>query len=125
MIHLAEYGLIFSLLAFLAVHLMVLFRVLPYSIVWGGRIKSDGEMLQKQSFAVAMTLFFTWVSLEKIASLSGLFSEQVLTVILWLMVAFFALGTFGNLFSKSKVEKYLFTTLSLVLVVSSLVLLLQ
>jgi hypothetical protein len=50
------------------------------------------------------------------------FSKLTMKIILWIMTIFFAFNTFGNILSKNKLEKRLFTPIAILLTVFSLVL---
>lgn len=117
---LAPIGATTILLVFLSIHFCVLFKLLPYSIVWGGRINSQKEMYPKQVISIAMTCTFLWIIIEKTRIVKGILSESALNILIWLMIVVFIFGTLGNLFSKNPVEKYLFSTLSILLTICCL-----
>lgn len=117
MIQVAQYGSIIMLSAVLIFHFLVLFKIIPYSIVWGGRLKSDKQMYRFEVVSIFTNLFF----LAVVAAYSGiLFSDipaSIITILLWIMAALFALNTFGNLLSKNKWEKIIFTPMTLILTI--------
>ncbi|MEO1713894.1 MAG: hypothetical protein AAFU60_11240 [Bacteroidota bacterium] len=121
----AKIGLIGGLSLLLIIHSLVLVRLLPFSIVWGGTLQSAREMYPKQGLALGMTSLFLWVALESTLSWPGWLPAEALPWLLWLMVGLFSLSTLGNILSKSPVEKYLFSVLSILMVTCCLILLLN
>lgn len=43
MINIAQVGLLILLSMFLVLHFIILIKLIPYNLVWGGRLKSDKE----------------------------------------------------------------------------------
>lgn len=125
MVELAGIGLIGCLLVLLIIHSLVLARLLPFTIVWGGSLQSAQEMYPKQSLALGMTVLFLWVALESTLSWPGWLPAEAIPWLLWLMVGLFSLSTLGNILSKSPIEKYLFSFLSILMVTCCLILLLS
>lgn len=100
-------------------HLLVIFRVIPFEIVWGGRLKDSSQMLLFETVSVTINL----IMLVTVAIYSGFLkvkiNRAVLKTILWIMVALFFLNTVGNLFSNNEIEKIVFTPLTLFLSIFS------
>jgi len=96
-------------------HVFILLKIIPYKIVWGGRLKSNADMYKFESVSLALNIIFIIVVLFKVNYLILPFHEIILTVALWVMVALFLLNTVGNLLSKNKLEKIIFTPITLVL----------
>jgi hypothetical protein len=97
-----------------AFHISVLIGVVPYTIVWAGKLKSLEEMYVFESISIAINLFLMAVILQRFRFLRPLVNDGVLDFILWLFVLLFSLNTIGNLFSKSIIELILGITLTLV-----------
>ncbi len=98
-------------------HFLILLKVIPYEITWGGRLKNDTEMYTFETLSIAINLFFVYVLLQKGAYVKAVFGERALSIILWVFFAIFALNTIGNLFAKTTFEKS-FTLVTLVNAVS-------
>jgi hypothetical protein len=96
-------------------HLLVLVGVVPYSIVWGGRINSTTELVIFEIFSISVMVIVIAVIANKGGYLSSnsLWLKQLSTLLLWLLVILFALNTIGNLFAKSLFETIVFTPLTL------------
>ena len=102
----------FCLLA-ITFHLLILVKVIPYAITWGGKLKSDNEMYVFEILSITVNSFFLYVLLQKGNYVKTVFSEKTLSVILWIFFAIFTLNTIGNLFAKTTFEKS-FTIITLI-----------
>ena len=125
MIHIAQYGLIIILSAVLVFHFLVLLKVIPYKIVWGGRLKSDTQMYRFEVVSIFTNLIFLAIVFAYSGILLSDISPNIISILLWIMAALFALNTLGNLMSKNKLEKIIFTPLTLLLFVFCVILALQ
>lgn len=122
MINFAQYGLLIVLSLFLILHICVLLKFIPYNIVWGGRLKSDTEMYRFEAISILMNLFFLFVILVQSGFLVIGFPKIIMTVLLWAMTILFLFNTFGNIMSKNKIEQRLFTPITIILTIFSLIL---
>ncbi len=86
-------------------HACILIQLIPFTITWGGRLESSEEMYRFETMSIVVNLFFAWVLLMKGKYVSFSFSERKTTIILWIYVGVFILGTIGNFFAKSYFEK--------------------
>ncbi|MDR6569558.1 MULTISPECIES: hypothetical protein [Chitinophaga] len=111
---------IFSLL--ILFHLLIIAKVLPYSIVWGGRLKSPMEMYRLEAISVLVNVFFLLVVLGKRKILKLPANSKVLSLALWLMCLLFFVNTLGNLISTNKWEQLIFTPMTCILAVCSAIL---
>lgn len=93
-------------------HLLILVRVIPFDITWGGRLKNVEEMYVFETISIFINSFFIFVLLQKGEYIRYFFGKKVVTNILWIFFAIFVLNTIGNVFAKSNFEK-LFTILTL------------
>jgi hypothetical protein len=122
MINFAQYGLLIILSLFLILHICVLLKFIPYNIVWGGRLKSDIEMYRFEAISILINLFFLFVILVQSGFLVIGFPKIIMTVLLWAMTILFLFNTFGNIMSKNKIEQRLFTPITIILTIFSLIL---
>jgi hypothetical protein len=122
MINFAQYGLLIVLSLFLILHICVLLKFIPYNIVWGGRLKSDTEMYRFEAISILMNLFFLFVISVQSGFLVIGFPKIIMTVLLWAMTIMFLFNTFGNIMSKNKIEQRLFTPITIILTIFSLIL---
>ncbi len=96
--------------------------VLPISIVWGGRQKVLTPALRIASFAAVLILGLFAYLIRYRAGLVG--SPPIPTVVsigAWVVTAYMALNTVGNLAGTSKTEKFLFGSMTLVLMITCLI----
>ena len=112
---LAAYSVIIILSLVVLFHLLVVVGVIPYHIVWGGRLKDKAELFQFEMVSIGANLLMLLVILIKAKILKVALPPKLLTITLWLMFALFILNTLGNLLSVNEWEKILFTPLTLIL----------
>ena len=122
MINIAQYGLIIILPAVLVFHFLVLLKVIPYKIVWGGRLKSDTQMYRFEVVSIFTNLIFLAIVFAYSGILLSDISPNIISILLWIMAALFSLNTLGNLMSKNKWEKIIFTPLTFILFIFCLIL---
>lgn len=97
-------GICLSVLVF---HLLILVKIIPYEITWGGKIESDTEMYVFEILSIIINSFFLYVLLQRGNYVKSVFGEKTLSIILWIFFAIFVLNTVGNLFAETAVEKSL------------------
>lgn len=103
------------LILILCFHGLVFSGIIPYSIVWAGKLNSVEEMKLFESVSIGINALLLLVFLLKKYLKKNQLIISVLNFIIWLFVILFALNTIGNLFSKSRVELLLFTPLTFIL----------
>ncbi|MFN3996187.1 hypothetical protein [Algoriphagus sp.] len=89
----------------LALHLLILLKIIPYELTWGGKLKNDSEMYVFEFFSITVNSFLLYVLLQKGNFVKRVFGPKTLTVILWVFFGIFVLNTFGNLFAETTFEK--------------------
>ncbi|HEY0355353.1 MAG TPA: hypothetical protein VGC29_04065, partial [Flavisolibacter sp.] len=106
----------------LVLHCSILLKIVPYQMVWGGRLKSDQEMYRFEfiSIIINMVLLFFIIIYSNLLDIG--MPGQVSRIILWFMTIVFVLNTFGNAVSKNKWEQRLFTPLTILMALFSFVL---
>lgn len=122
LIHIAQLGLLILLSLFLLLHFAILVKIIPYKLVWGGRLKSDQDMYRFEIFSIVMNALFIFVILEQTGILPVDLPKRVITYALWLMAGLFLLNTLGNAVSKNKLEQRLFTPITVALAIFSVIL---
>lgn len=122
MISTAQFGILILLFLFLLLHFLMLLKIIPYNLVWGGRLKTDKEMYRFEIFSILINSLFIIVVLMKANFLSIGIERKIITYALWLMTGLFLLNTLGNALSKNKLEQRLFTPLTILLAIFSLIL---
>ena len=92
--------------AVLIFHFLILLKIIPYDIAWGGRLQSDQEMYTFESFSIIIILFFIYVLAQKGNFVRAVFSNKTLSVILWIFFGLFVLNTIGNILAQTTFEKW-------------------
>lgn len=95
-------------------HILVLIQIIPYTIVWAGKIDSVEKMRAFELLSIAINIFLITTLLLKGNYINTTISVKVLNGIIWLFVILFSLNTIGNLFSKTNFELFVFTPLTFV-----------
>ena len=122
MISMAQLGLLILLSLFLVLHFIILLKIIPYNLVWGGRLKSDKEMYRFEIFSILINLLFVIIILVQADFWMINIPNKIITYALWLMTGLFLLNTLGNVTSKNKLEQRLFTPITILLAIFSLIL---
>ena len=122
MICIAQFGLLILLSLFLLLHFSILIKIIPYNLVWGGRLKSHKEMYRFEIFSILINSLFVIVILVQGHFLTIDIPKKIITYALWLMTGLFLLNTLGNVTSKNKLEQRLFTPITILLAIFSLIL---
>ncbi len=113
-------GLLVILSIVVIFHLLVLTSIIPYQIVWGGRLQDASQMMMFETVSIALNLFMLAAVAVHARHIKISISPVVTTVILWIMFVLFLINTVGNLFSNNQLEKIIFTPLTFLLAVFSL-----
>ena len=117
---LALRGLLVIFLATIIFHLLVVFGVVPFAMVWGGRLHNHAQMLAFEAVSLAINLLMLATVAVQAGYMRTRIPRRVMTVVFLLMFLLFLANTAGNLVSKNELEKLLFTPLTLLLALLSL-----
>ena len=101
-------------------HCLVLFGLIPYDIVWAGKIKNHNELVKMESISLLVLIVFSTVVVLKMRYLKYTVKPIIINVGMWVLVAFFALNTLGNLTAINPIEKYGFGLLTVVITLLAL-----
>ncbi|MBE7410747.1 MAG: hypothetical protein L6Q54_08160 [Leptospiraceae bacterium] len=96
-------------------HLLVIAGVIPHSIVWGGRIENNSQMVIFEIVSISILLIIMFFIGMKANLIKKFISEKIITIMIYGLSLLFALNTIGNIFSLSKLESLLFTPITLLL----------
>lgn len=115
-------NLLLSALGALALfHVLVMARVVPARVVWGGQLDVPKEgMIVLEVVALAVTLLFALIVAMKgdYITVPGL--RGVAKVGMWVVFGYFVLNVVGNLASVSSVEMLIFTPVTILLAILAL-----
>jgi len=106
-------------------HILVLVSVIPFDMIWGGRIKTLDEMYVFEAVSLSLNLVFLMVILIHSRIWFIKFPQKLIQFLLWVMVVVFMLNTVGNLLSKSTTETMIFTPLTILITIFCLIILLR
>ena len=96
----------------LAFHFSILFGLIPYDIVWGGKLNSKEEMISFELVSISLNLFFLWISLQIAGWVKIILNRKTIQIILWIMGILFLINTLGNLASENSLETMIFTPMT-------------
>ena len=108
--------LIFLLSAIVVFHLLVLVKIVPYSMVWGGKFEDYNSLLPFEIASLLLNLSFIFLVRHRARRADS----KAGRIGMWFMFALFALNTLGNLFAETWVERLAATPLTLILALLSL-----
>jgi len=92
--------------------------VLPISMAWGGTQTELTSTLRLASIAAAIILgAFAYVIRRRSGLIGDSPPSRAIKIMSWVITAFMALNTLGNLTSQSTAEKAVFTPITLLLVI--------
>lgn len=95
-------------------NILVLIGLIPYDMVWGGRIKTSEEMVVFELISILINLVTIFIVLVKAKRILSTWSKMG-NVAAWFLPILFFLGILGNLASTSAIEKALFVPLTALL----------
>ena len=99
----------------LLMHVFILLNILPHDFVWGGRLKSEGDLIIFESISIVLqTLFISIIAVKAGYVFKGKF-KRTANVGTWVMFGLMVLNTIGNLASSSGLETMVMTPLTIVL----------
>lgn len=83
-------------------HLLILVKIIPFDIAWGGRLKSEQEMYIFESISITLNVFLIWILSMKMKNRR----KKLVNFILMVFFIIFSLNTIGNLLAHTTIEKY-------------------
>ncbi len=101
----------------LVFHILVLTGVIPYGIVWAGKISTEAEMRKLEVISILVNAFAILILLLKAGYIQNNISVKILNAVIWFFAILFSLNSIGNLFAKFGFELYFFTPLTFILAV--------
>ncbi|MFK7805867.1 MAG: hypothetical protein AB8G95_29825 [Anaerolineae bacterium] len=93
-------------------HLLIVAGIIPYTIVWGGRLNSTAEMLQFEAISIGINLMVLAVFAAEGGWIRKLLPHNLKAVLLWGLFGLFVANTVANLFSVTSFEKIVFTPIT-------------
>lgn len=95
-------------------HMLVITGIIPYSIVWGGRLTDMSQVIVFEAVSLLINLIIGYIVLVR-GGYIATSRPRVIQAGIWIVCFLFILNTVGNLFSASSLERAIFTPLTLLL----------
>lgn len=111
----ATFAVIIISILIVLFHCLVITQVIPYDIVWAGKLKSTQEMYQFETVSLIINFFLIFVILVNAEIIKLKINRKVIWVIILIFAVLFALNTIGNLTAQSNIEKYTATPITFIL----------
>lgn len=108
-------GLFIILSLFILLHLSILIGLVPYQMVWGGRLTSYKQMLTFESISLFINVLMLLLVAIYAGNIKWPVSPKSLKAVLWVMAALFVLNTMGNYSSTNTFEKLVFAPITFLL----------
>lgn len=86
-------------------HILILVQLIPYHIVWGGKIESIKTICFLEGVALVVMLFLGFIIAMKNKIIQPIFKHKTIKRILFVFAVFFILNTIGNLLAETVIEK--------------------
>jgi len=106
--------LLVSLGLLLVFHILVLLKILPNNIIWGGGTNADNFVLL-ETIALVVTLFFGFIVAAKTGYVNAGKFTGVVNFLVWVIFAFLLLNMLGNLASGVSAENFIFAPITVIL----------
>jgi hypothetical protein len=103
-IHMMKILIAISILVILF-QFLILIKIIPYDLTWGGRLETDEQMYTFVSLGILINSFFIFTLVQKGMFIKPIFGPKIITIIIWIFFFIFFLNTIGNLFAKTYFEK--------------------
>lgn len=110
-------ALILLLSLVIVFHILVISGIIPFEIVWGGRLTDSSELPLYESISISLNLLMLFMVLTKAGYLRIRMKENIYRIFFGLMCLLFLVNTIGNIFSKNDLERMIFTPFTLILTV--------
>ena len=96
-------------------HLLVLSGIIPYDIVWAGKISNREEMIRMESISLFLLAIAIMVVVLRMEYLPLNVPAKINRIGIGALVVLFTLNTIGNFTAKHPLEKYGFGLLTFVI----------
>jgi hypothetical protein len=100
-------------------HIAIMMEYIPYAQVWGGRVRSQNEMIRFERISILVNAVFLLIIYLKIKRYRAYRPTPWINALLWVFSVVYLINTVGNLMSFSNTETIVFTPLTLILAILS------
>ena len=110
---------LFLLIAVIVFHSLVLLGIIPFDIIWGGKLKKHSEVMSLEIISIFINTMMLIVVLTR-AKIITIGNHPVkIKVILYTMSILFGVNSIGNLLADTSFERFVFTPITVVLALLS------
>ncbi len=96
-------------------HLLILVRVIPFDLIWGGKLKVASQMYLFEAASVIINSVMIIIVARNAGFIKAGIHPLIIRGGLWVMFLLFMLNTIGNFNSENQFEKNVFTPTTLLL----------
>jgi len=108
--------LLISMALLIIFHILILLKVVPSDIIWGGQITDTSTSLATlETISLLVTLVFTIIIAAKMGYIQAARFKKAIDIGVWVIFAYLILNTIGNLASGAAAENLFFAPVTLVL----------
>lgn len=104
-----QLGLLIFVFAF---HFLVLGGLIPFTIVWGGKLKTHDEMLAFEGVSIVVNAMLFAAIITHKRTLPAKFLFKIARILLFFFSGLFVLNTLGNLLAEMQLEAIIFTPIT-------------
>lgn len=108
----ATYSMIIILSGVMIFHILVLLQVIPFTIVWGGKLKTLSEMYVFEMVSIIINTFIIGIVTIKAKYINLPISIKIVNGVLYLFMGIMIINTIGNLFAEQSLETIIFTPMT-------------
>jgi hypothetical protein len=101
----------------LFMHVLILFKIIPYHFVWGGQINNSTDLFIFESISIIVQILFLFIIAVKAGYLFKGKFNRIVTIGIWTMFAIMILNTLGNVVSSSYLETMVMTPITALLAI--------
>ncbi len=113
--------LLISMILLAVFHVLVMLKVLPSDIVWGGQINDPSvNIITLELIALAVTLVFSAVIILKLSYLKSGKSAVIINICLLIIFAYLIFNTIANIVSAVSAENFIFAPVAFIQALLSL-----
>ncbi len=96
-------------------HICVMAGIVPYNIVWGGRLTDRNAMLLFELSSIIVNMVLAATVAIKAKKVRAKVPGKLVNMVLWVFVILFALNSAGNLAAKATLETVIFTPVTILM----------
>lgn len=99
----------------IAYHVLILLGLIPYELVWGGRLKSHQDMVRFETISLVLNIGILMVVLNKMGWPKTGIRMRNIHWFFWAFFVLFLINTLGNAWAINAIERFVFTPLTFIL----------